>query len=364
MVLIAFLLLTFSCFAQRTPVHLVLAQDNDTFPDCTTQFAVNGIYHVKTPVLPTIEIPGTQLVNPVANIKDSVLYSFANASILKSSGSFEFPISYYVPRSMTEMDSILPISDSNYNSYSRYNESYVANQGFVRVPLEITPSQREERVQKRLEELENGTKEMNEDGGNNFYFGNPQHQVLEAFYSSDAMWMQEIPYYVVHPGVKDSVERAHKAIRKQLEPFVDSLLQPFYFSTHEVTNKEYREFVEYVRDSLAVHMVYMEVEDEQAASLLNVSKKELKSLDHNEREANLKKYGWKRPLDDFYDNPDFMPYLQRMYYPQPERFYRRREFDVRKFDYRQNEEITINIYPDTLGFGEMETDSMLLMTYM
>ena len=354
------LLISFPSIAQEQSTYLLFVQDNDTFPDCSTQFAVNGWYSLGNSLVPEVEIPGATLVDPLAIIKDSVLYSFANPITMAAFGSFEVPDNYYVPRTWRESDSILQLLDSN-SRYYWHDPIYLSEHNFVPEPQEFTVQQRQEERQKQLNEER---KKMLEEQEKKGQIVHASPTIIDGVYIEETLYIQKIPYYTAHPEIKDSVDLAHNSVRKELETLVDSLLQPFYFSTHEVTNKEYREFVAYVRDSIAIHIVYKEVEDKLAATLLNVSKKGLKSLDLNERDANLKKYGWKTPLDNFYDNPEFAPYLTELYYPQPQRYYTRKQFDVHKFNYCQNESTTLNIYPDTLGFNKIEPYSVHHMTDM
>jgi formylglycine-generating enzyme required for sulfatase activity len=127
------------------------------------------------------------------------------------------------------------------------------------------------------------------------------------------------------------------------------LLEPFHLSQFEVSNFEYRKFIHYVKDSIMKHLCYENLAPSEAIKLLNCTKKELKSIDQKYKAENLKKYGFKEFID-FSSDSSIIAATKEMYYPQPERFYKRREIDVRKLIYKQLYGESINVYPDTVNF--------------
>lgn len=113
---------------------------------------------------------------------------------------------------------------------------------------------------------------------------------------------------------------------------MENYLRPFYFSTHEVTNGEYREFVNWVRDSIARELLGTMDEDKW----------------WNEKDKNgehtLK---WDVKLN-YNDTAEIIRgTLSDMYLPEHKRFYSRKEFDTRKLNYHSKNSI-VNVYPDTL----------------
>ena len=111
----------------------------------------------------------------------------------------------------------------------------------------------------------------------------------------------------------------------------------FYFKQHEVTNAEYREFVNYVLDSLALSLL---AEDEPSRFLINEAEK-------NQR------LNWENYSKDLFQNEDFEEVLGNLFYGEnDERFYKRKQFDSRKFNYeywdKDSARYVCNIYPDTL----------------
>jgi sulfatase modifying factor 1 len=120
-------------------------------------------------------------------------------------------------------------------------------------------------------------------------------------------------------------------------------IQAFYMDQTEISNNEYRQFVEWVRDSIARDKIYMSelTEDDDAGKYINYSDMyfdegslEYVEYDPAERDMNRQIFSlnWDRNFD--YADPDIVPILADMYYPQPERFYKRREIDTRKLMFR------------------------------
>jgi hypothetical protein len=118
--------------------------------------------------------------------------------------------------------------------------------------------------------------------------------------------------------------------------------QPFYFSKHEVTNIEYREFITWVKDSLARRILAEEFPEEF-----------LRPTDKDEATPLL---NWDKEFK--YWDAAYVPLLTEMYLPDHERFYRRKEIDIRKLNYvyytknEKGEQLThtLNVYPDTLSW--------------
>jgi len=110
--------------------------------------------------------------------------------------------------------------------------------------------------------------------------------------------------------------------RKRIE-----FLQSFYFKKYEVTNAEYREFTNWVRDSIAIELLYSAGFDEFKIEVKN-----------GQYQLNWKMRDkiWKM------DNENAYEALSTMYIPAGERFYRTKEIDTKKLVYNN-----VKIYPDT-----------------
>jgi gliding motility-associated lipoprotein GldK len=172
-------------------------------------------------------------------------------------------------------------------------------------------------------------------------------QGREEWYMDDPYGMLYIPMGSYNMGPSDQdVPYAVTSKSKTVS------VQAFYMDETEITNNEYRQFVYWVRDSIA-HLLIGD--------------------DHILEEG---EYGERINWDEYieYDDEEFMEILEEMYLPEHERFYRRREIDTRKlnFEYfwidlkeaarKENREQgmkdrsvfikrdIINVYPDTLAW--------------
>jgi formylglycine-generating enzyme required for sulfatase activity len=157
-------------------------------------------------------------------------------------------------------------------------------------------------------------------------------------------------------------------------------LTPYYIKKTEVTNKEYREFIEWVKDSISRELIYEKLEnDNEALEYLEYEDKythegeealEWVEFDPSDRFYNREVFSlnWYKEID--YQNEEIRKIIDEYFYPQKElRFYKRKEIDTRKLKFRyywiddgiQNSSIyhsnenkqrriideVINIYPDT-----------------
>ncbi len=138
----------------------------------------------------------------------------------------------------------------------------------------------------------------------------------------------------------------------QLQPDVNDWLQPFYMTPAEVSNYQYRQFVNWVRDSLAYCILYDSLPPLEAVKLLNCTKKQRVLLNPEAKAENKTRYGLNfhaldRKNESFYDHEAYLNYLAQLYYPQAARFYRRREINVSNLIYQSNATSPTPVYPDT-----------------
>lgn len=139
-------------------------------------------------------------------------------------------------------------------------------------------------------------------------------------------------------------------------------VQAFYIDETEVTNNEYRQFVDWVRDSIARRTL-----GEAGNDMFLISQNEF-----GEDITPGPQINWMEKLK--WDKPEAREALVEMFLPENERFYRRKEIDTRKlmFEYywldlreaaRRNsreqgmvdrsvyiKKDVINVYPDTLSW--------------
>lgn len=120
-------------------------------------------------------------------------------------------------------------------------------------------------------------------------------------------------------------------------------VQAFYMDQTEISNNEYRQFVYWVRDSIAMEKIYLneDLEDDFAERFINYEELyfddgalDWVEYDPSDRAVNLDRFNlnWDRSFS-YYD-PELIPTLADMYLPESQRYYKRREIDVRKLMYR------------------------------
>ncbi|MFI5218508.1 MAG: SUMF1/EgtB/PvdO family nonheme iron enzyme [Bacteroidia bacterium] len=169
----------------------------------------------------------------------------------------------------------------------------------------------------------------------------------ERWYQADPYGMVFIPSgsYLMGPSDQD-VPYALVAQSRQVS------IHAFYMDNTEITNNEYRQYVEWVRDSMAHRLIGGEhlIEEGEYGERIN----------------------WKAKIK--WDEEENVETLAELFLPESERFYRRKEIDTRKlnFEYywidlkaaaqRENREQgktdrsvfikkdIINVYPDTLAW--------------
>ncbi len=107
-------------------------------------------------------------------------------------------------------------------------------------------------------------------------------------------------------------------------------VQAFYIDQTEITNNEYRQFVEWVRDSMARERIYVGLEDvdpEEGSRYINYqdlyySESELAMVefDPSNYAENRETFSlnWDRRFS--YDDPDLIPLLADLYYTSADRF--------------------------------------------
>ena len=149
--------------------------------------------------------------------------------------------------------------------------------------------------------------------------------------------------YTLGPSDQD-IAYSQNAISKTIS------IPAFYMDETEITNNQYRQFVFWVRDSIARYMLDYVLTDYD-----------------EEMWPNDPPLDWRRRIR--WDNPDVIDELSELYLPEQERFFRRREIDTRKLVYsyhridlrraaRRSERNTprrdlvisesVAVYPDTL----------------
>lgn len=159
----------------------------------------------------------------------------------------------------------------------------------------------------------------------------------QPYYPEIPLGMVYIPSGSYTMGQNDQdVPFLHQTVSKTVS------VQAFYMDQTEITNNEYRQFVYWVRDSIAREKIFIGLEeDEEAERYINYKDEyfdegllEWVEYEPSDRFRNREVFSlnWDRSFS--YRDPLLVPLLADMYYPQPQRFYERKEIDTRKLKFR------------------------------
>lgn len=159
----------------------------------------------------------------------------------------------------------------------------------------------------------------------------------QPYYPEIPLGMVYIPSGSYTMGQNDQdVPFLHQTVSKTVS------VQAFYMDQTEITNNEYRQFVYWVRDSIAREKIFIGLEeDEEAERYINYKDEyfdegllEWVEYEPSDRFRNREIFSlnWDRSFS--YRDPLLVPLLADMYYPQPQRFYERKEIDTRKLKFR------------------------------
>jgi sulfatase modifying factor 1 len=128
----------------------------------------------------------------------------------------------------------------------------------------------------------------------------------ERWYQADPYGMVFIPSGSYNMGPSDQdVPYAQVAQSRSVS------VHAFYMDNTEITNNEYRQYVEWVRDSLAHRLIGGEhlVDEGEYGERIN----------------------WRKKID--WDDEENVETLNELFLPEAERFYRRKEIDTRKLNF-------------------------------
>jgi len=99
-------------------------------------------------------------------------------------------------------------------------------------------------------------------------------------------------------------------------------IKAFWIDQTEITNNEYRQFVYWVRDSIAFKLLG-EVDEEEYLIMTN---------DYDE-DVDPPYINWLSSIEWYSDDEDVREALEEMYLPEHERFYRQKQIDTRKLNF-------------------------------
>lgn len=360
--------------------RFIFSLDRDTFPDCTTLFAVNGRYQWNAVKQKPFTLENTVYVDPSAQIHKGKLVLTSLWDSLARWGQLEYPVPYY--------------QDVNPGTEDQYLEGF----GFTNGQIQYWLRNREESAgilaqhglyarpepARELPEEEALPAEMTDNPGP-VNVSIQYEGILDGVYFPEDTYLRQVFWPDAFPEQMDSVTKAWQDIRNtHIQPFIDTLMQPFYLGSYEVTNREYREFVRWVKDSVAREILYNSLEeDHEAFAMLDYQlrwkkkyKKERRDffaddslrytdppyyldIDVSEREKNraICYMDLSKPID--YNDAETHRLLKQggFYCFDNERFYKRAEVDTRKLVYAYNG-VQTPVYPDTLATDYRLLDSL------
>ncbi|MCE3227107.1 MAG: hypothetical protein K0S32_1658 [Bacteroidetes bacterium] len=151
----------------------------------------------------------------------------------------------------------------------------------------------------------------------------------EKWYQPDPFGTLFIPMGAYHMGPDDEeAPMAHTTKSKMVS------VQAFYIDDSEISNNEYRQFVYWVRDSIARKLLAFG--SNSTADDYQISQDEFLQMwpiykgDNNLQDPYI---NWETKIKWDSDDDDYRADLQPMYLPEGERFYNRKEIDTRKLNY-------------------------------
>lgn len=149
----------------------------------------------------------------------------------------------------------------------------------------------------------------------------------EKWYQPDPFGTAFVEMGSFHMGPDDEeAPMAHTTKSKMVS------VQAFYIDDSEITNNEYRQFVYWVRDSIARKLL---VSGGKEAEFGIPQADFLEHFPVYTGDKNLQEnyVNWETPIDWDSKDEDIRTILNPMYLPESERFYNRKEIDTRKLNY-------------------------------
>ncbi|MGZ3883191.1 MAG: T9SS ring complex lipoprotein PorK/GldK [Bacteroidia bacterium] len=154
-------------------------------------------------------------------------------------------------------------------------------------------------------------------------------QGRDQWFQPDPFGTLYIPMGSYHMGPSDEeTTMAHTAKSKMVS------VQAFYIDDSEISNNEYRQFVYWVRDSIARKLLAYgsnpDAEDYQISQEDFLDVWPIYKGDNNLQDPYI---NWDKAINWESGDEDYRADLQPMYLPEGERFYNRKEIDTRKLNY-------------------------------
>lgn len=329
------LFIAFASISQNETDSLLINFDHFTYKNenCCKISSYNNIYAVPKIVEDSFYFKNYSFIQPVKQAYKNILSISSFNHIIDTFPSFEYPCEYLYEISEQESKKLRLKTKIVYGIYcTDHKEVYTFNKTEQSIDNKIDSSVRIKII------LHDTTYAI--------------QNIVDGVYVKEnkTQYFIDTAYFNVFPDLYDSIDKAYKIYNQtHLQKLLMENLSPFYMSDFEISNYQYKEFLKWVKDSIALHLIYDSIDNDNARFLLNVSKREAKKLDPNNKAENLKKYGMNYEMENYLQNSLYFKYTKSMYYPMPERYFNRTTIDYTKLAYRKKNGEIINIYPDTLA---------------
>lgn len=326
----------FSQQSERLKIDFI--GSNDSFPDCKTLYHANGLYTKPTFELPALDLPNITAIRPSILTFNQYLNIRSQATMALKYGSIEMDRQQIVPISPEEIKALIHTTpDSSRAEWLIRDEHYLLEH--FQILHDAKPSDERVIITRDTTEIVQGPPQ---------FPASITAGIIDGYFIREEGFIriENFHYDLTPVEFRQESKRVHQLIQPQL----DSLLQPFYLSNYELTIGEYQEFIKWVSDSVELHMAYRNLPYSEAKLLLNCPKSTLKNLDSTRRDQQAIQYGLIATRKKKIDGEKWAKATSDFYLPRPERFYKRPERDAAKLIYRQNERVSVSIYPDTTGF--------------
>lgn len=171
----------------------------------------------------------------------------------------------------------------------------------------------------------------------------------------------------------ESFAKTSQSLRdKKYQNVVQTYFNPFFISKYEVTNWEYRQFVNYVQDSIFREAIYASnsLTNEQAVLFLSIPKGTVYDVKNRTQNRELFPYNYDFDYRKEIKDEVIIPILSQFYLRPNPRYYISRQLDTKYLNYRYSAtshdlqtqetdsgfmiEQNINIFPDTLCWIKLD----------
>lgn len=200
--------------------------------------------------------------------------------------------------------------------------------------------------------IPNKNNKLFEEKKESFFYLNTNYYSPNEYKEPNLIFPYSTRFYVDTSNISIIPKQTEMVLDSNISMPLDNYLRPFYFRKYEVTNLEYREFVNWVRDSI-VRQILLD-SGMQDFGLSDIEK-------GYEDEIDPPSLNWKTPIP--WDSPEVKELLEPIYLNNNERFARQKGIDSRKLNYvyyylnltkypdsnnKFISRVVINVYPDTL----------------